>query len=845
LEPDSADDGARYCQSCGASIPVTAYVCPACGAPRRVVALPENVASLVALLNTVAEWHREGLLDEASAVRIREHLEGRLHAIAPRAQARPREPRPAASQVLAAWASERQADILLYLGAFLLVIAAVIFVTYQGEALGAAVRVALLVTYTFGFIVAGIVVRRWAVVREAGRVFLALGALVTPLNFVLLYVEVLDDRGVSGDLVWLIASVYTTVFYGALEVRGFGRLYALLARVAGLSGWGALAAVVGFPSEWVAAWFMALATATVISLAALDRLTRLALWGLGIVAGLSALTAIAAASSDAHHWQLPVTFALLASGMGVAGWDRRKPFALPVVATTALAAVLAAVWAAGADRAWGVYPVLALGAAAVVTRRWWIGWSAGLARFGWAYAGLAALAPLSIVSPGEPSWHAAVAFFAGATILASVAWLNRRLGMLGTLSEEAATSLLERVFFGWAAFAMLLGSVGHTNWRLGVDQPDTGWPFLTLALGVLVVLAMLGRRRVLAELLLLPPALAATFVGLQPPEIYPGHDAVLLGLTAGGLAVTAGWARRWVSLLAGALVAAAAAAAAWSAFDWATWTLALAYTATGAAVFAVLSPHRRYKAKTDAEIPAVASVVALSWAGAVGGPLTAAIAVQQRVDAEVVSAVATVEYRALTALVLAVAPLLVVEGWRLREPRAFVAASAVVLVAALMAIGIAEPDNVQAYTVPIGLYLIVLGIVVRRSSALWRSHLYLHEAIQFAGAAVLVLPQAEQSFDPGGARWGFILIAEGALFLTIAFTLGARWMAVAGVLTLSGVALRWLAESGDTIPYWLTLGVAGLALLLLGVFLLLRRDWWADIRHRTAGWWVQAPGPPA
>jgi len=161
-----------------------------------------------------------------------------------------------------------------------------------------------------------------------------------------------------------------------------------------------------------------------------------------------------------------------------------------------------------------------------------------------------------------------------------------------------------------------------------------------------------------------------------------------------------------------------------------------------------------------------------------------------------------------------------------------------------MAIAVREPGNVQAYTLPLGGYLIVLGIVLRRSSAILPRNLYAHEALELLGAVVIVLPQAGQSFDPGGAKWGFALIGESILFLALAFLLNARWLAVVGVLTLSGVALRWLAESGDTIPYWLTLGIVGLALLGLGFLLLARQDWWAALRTRTTRWWAEAPRRP-
>ena len=50
-----------------------------------------------------------------------------------------------------------------------------------------------------------------------------------------------------------------------------------------------------------------------------------------------------------------------------------------------------------------------------------------------------------------------------------------------------------------------------------------------------------------------------------------------------------------------------------------------------------------------------------------------------------------------------------------------------------------------------------------------------------------------------------------------------------------------LAESGETVPYWMTLGVAGLMLLVLGVLLLVYREQWSRVQNRVFHWWQHAP----
>ncbi|MEZ4553610.1 MAG: zinc-ribbon domain-containing protein [Dehalococcoidia bacterium] len=854
MTTESPGASARYCPWCGASLDPAAAFCASCGARWSAAALRDDIPTTVGLLAAAEEWRAAGVLDDANAARLHAHLEarlGRLQSLAsPTTAATARTgaatPPPAVPPG-PSWSSRHQADILLYLGAFLLVISAVIFVSYQGETLPPFARVALLALYTLGFIVGGLVVQRSPAVREAGRVLLALGALVSPLNFVLIYVELLEERGVPGDLVWLLGSTYALVFYAALERGGQGRLYGVLARVAAVSTWAALADVLRIPVEWSSAWFMALTAAAAALLALTRRLSRRGALLLGLAAAFIAFVATGAALAGAgHHAQLPVTYLLLTAGLAAAGYGLRQPFALPATATAALATVLAALWAAGVDARWGAYAWLAVAAAAIASRGRWERWSPSLARFGWLYAALIALGTMTPFSDLAPGWHAAVAALGAAAVLAVIAWRDQQLGLFSAPPEDLATPFIERVGFAWAAGAMLLVAVALAQQRLEILPPDTGWAFLALAVLAALSIAALVRRADRWEYVLLGPALLATAAGLQPPDQYPAHDAVLLGVPGAVLAAVALVSRRWASALVAAVLLALAALAAWHHRDWPLWTLATACTAAGAALFLALTPRRRYVVTTDREVfPAVAAQL-LSWAGAVAGPLVAAVDLARYAEAHPdAAAVHTPEYRALLALIAALAPLLAFEGRRFHRPPAYVAATAVLVLAGLMAIAIREPENIQAYTLPLGTYLVVLGTVLRRSAAVVPRNLYLHEAVALLGAAVIVLPQAEQSFDPGGAKWGFVLIGESALFLALAFLLGARWLAVVAVLTLSGVALRWLAESGDTIPYWLTLGLVGLALLALGFLLLARQDWWSALRTRTAAWWAHTPGRTA
>ena len=1083
-------DDHRYCATCGASFAATAVQCPECGARWQAPRLGEDIPSLTTLLSTIQLWYRDGLIDRATFGVLRGRYQARLDRVRPPRSASPAPttaaapatapPAPPAPRFeLREWAVERQADILLYLGAFLLVIAALIFVSSRGATFGGAARVTLLAVYTAGFIVAGLLVKRWERVREAGRVFLALGALLTPLNFLLIHVELLDQRGVAPAAVWLAASVYSTAFYGALATGGYGRLYALPATVALFSAWAALFAVVDLPDHWLGAWWMAAATAITAAAALLRRLGAGLLVGAAALAVLSLLGAHILATFEDHHAQLPVTYALLSAGVVIGGWRWRQPAALLVATTTVIGAAVATLWAAGAGREWYAYPVLVAGALIVGARPLWSHWSRDVTRTGWAYAGGCAAIPLLFTesfaggASAALSWHGAVTHLAGAGLLAVVAWRNRTDGLTSEAAGQA-TNIAERVLFGWAAFAMLLVAVGYTHDALSVTRPDSGWAFAAIGVATAAALAATARRRERAVWALLPPLLATTAVSLQSWERFPGHDAILLWLPAAELAAAFAWTRRWtlaaVALaLAGAAMAAtwlavdwplwtlgaaygvaavalfvvldpqrrarpawpqsiddawvlamswamaiaapatavialdrrveagaavaaetvdyralvvlvlvvagliavegwrlrlwsievgavalagaavamawpvfgwpawtlavayatvgvalfatlkrwrrygpggeqaavvalswggvaaglvtaaialaervdeghvaaataeyrtlallvlllapmvafeaqrlrlwsaavvaviaagAAVAMAWPVFDWSAWTLALAYAAGGGAIFLAVTPWRRYGSKLEP-----ASTVVLSWGGVAAGLLVARLALIERVDVDGATAVATVEHRTLTLLVLLLAPMIAFDARRLRRRWAYIPASSAAMVALMMAIAITEPTNVQAYTVPVSIYLGAVGLAVRRSEPVVPKHLMLHEAVLLAGAAMLVLPQAQQGFAPGGWVWALVLLVEGGAFVAIAFLLAARWLAVSGVVTVSGVAIRMLLESSDVIPYWLTLSVAGFLLMGVGVLLLLERERWERVRSRTGQWWERA-----
>ena len=956
---------------------------PAGNARPEPESLAGTPAAIDALLGAIEEWRQGGLIDNASAARLREHY-GRHRAelvgpTRPGAPAPPPvagdrpapEPPPAARRPPAAaiseWATRRQADVLLYLGAFLLVISALIFVSSQDEALSGGWRVVLLAAYTAGFLLAGWLLRRRARVREAGPVFLTIGALMTPLNFLLLHNEVLGDQGVPGELVWFIASLYSAAFYGFLFARGLGRLYAVPAGVALLSAWGSLAVTVGLPLEWGGPWWMAFALAGAATAAPARQRRVAAAAAIAVVASLSLVFAHLIAALDdtsGERWHLPATHVLLLAIVSMLGGSWRMPFALLPAAALAATTACAALWAADIAAQWYSFPPLLAGAALVAGRGRWAAWAPALAPASLLLAAAGGLTPVALMPAHRDgdSGIAAAAMLAAAALFAGCAWRHASHGVLtwdaarrGPGDRGWPVHPLERPALAWAAFGLLLVAVGFAQRGLGVAPPDTGWAFA--AIGALVSASMVAAAGRTPALLwpMLPPLLLATGVSVHPAGAFWGHHALLLALAAAhvlaafallrrwslaaaavalgmaalaalwesqawewwalaacyaalslplfGLltplrlyeppeaaeteAFTAAHALSWLPLAAAVTAAAAlnarvsepgvdiaatpeyrtlvlvalvfapliafearrlrswepgvaamavlagATAALWPVLGWPAWTLAVAYSAAGGAAFAALLRWRRLG--TDS--PSVA-VHILSWSGLVLGPLAALIALDVRLGTLDAAAASLVEFRALALLMLPLAGAAAFDGRRLGIRWAVVPATALVMVAVELAIATQQPGNVQAHTLPAALYLALVGLLTRSSDELDRN-LGWHEVLQLSGAALLVLPQAEQGLGPGGARWGLVLLVEGLALLGVALALNARWLAVSAVVTLSGVALRflWVTRESAAVPYWVMLAGAGFLLLAVGLTVLFKHEWWDRTRVRLQRGW--------
>jgi hypothetical protein len=150
----------------------------------------------------------------------------------------PRPPRPPLGPSLRQFASEHSILLLSYAGAFLLIVAVVLFELYGVGSLGAPVRFGGVLGLDLVFAAAGWACLRSRRLRVVGHTYVAIAALQAPLVFVAGYVFfALQQKGISVDLALLITGAACTSLYAALALRLRSQAYGLLALIGLAVAW--------------------------------------------------------------------------------------------------------------------------------------------------------------------------------------------------------------------------------------------------------------------------------------------------------------------------------------------------------------------------------------------------------------------------------------------------------------------------------------------------------------------------------------------------------------------------------------------------------------------------------
>lgn len=728
-------------------------------------------------------------------------------------------------------------NITLCLGAFFFVIAALIFVRFSGVTLSEVATAGIMLGFTAAFIVGGLFCLGIPKVRPAGHAFLAVGALLTPLDIIGLYNFVLADRGLSLAAIWALGSAYCMVFYGALAARRLGLVYAGAAVLSAVSAWGGLIATIDPPESWVPALALVLPPLLLGAGRLLER----------DAAGRAAFGPIPAVAA---HLLTPLGMLLVL--FAIAMPDRRG-----VVAALALATLfyVAAAWSArgpgGAARMAAAVGALGAGSLLVLSTGYaaripWRGYPALLLANAWGILALAIWARRR-----GAAWADAALFGS----LVQAALLTLPWGFLVSDDQPAywtalfALQLLYWLLLVWylrqswflypAALALALTTFHALRTQVAPSPSPYAWPFALLAVLPVAALRPLrarGASRVWdANLVVIGQFLAVAAATLA----LAGGDKVQLAAVL------------WLFVLASAAVVAVERREELLALPtgWALFAVAAALDALGV--------ERRWAEVVYAAIGLALAIGLQAWRGvpnarrpgwymahrwlagiwAACGPVLSAINLSGPfgdflVHRELRELVLDYAYLpAMLSVALCGVALAADAVFTLRRPTGY-GASAVLMAAALMGIARITPNNPQAYSAPLGIYLLGLSVYVAYERDLGPVRMPAANGLLASAVAVILGTTFAQSLVHPW-RYTFLGLLEGLALLAVTLFLRRRYGVALTLLFLAAFALRAAFDVARELPYWAIIGLLGLLLLGGGFFILLRRD-------RIEQWGAQA-----
>jgi hypothetical protein len=187
--------------------------------------------------------------------------------VAPAAPPPPKPPRPPREPITwdRIWQTlltERTLNVLLFLGAFLMVASAITYVVYNWENLPPAAQLAAIVLFTLSFYGAGWFLRVRMGLRASGIAVTAVGSLLVPLDFYAVFVAggVLPEE--MWPWVWLVASAVCLPIYALTALRIRAQFFGYLVAVAAGSLICAILQVLDIPEEW---WLSALVALALVA----------------------------------------------------------------------------------------------------------------------------------------------------------------------------------------------------------------------------------------------------------------------------------------------------------------------------------------------------------------------------------------------------------------------------------------------------------------------------------------------------------------------------------------------------------------------------------------------------
>lgn len=732
-------------------------------------------------------------------------------------------------------------NLLLYLGAFFVVMAALIFVSYSWRSLGGLAKVAIMFAFTGAFLTAGGGCLRLPKVRLAGNTFLAIGALLTPLDIVALYNFVLRAQGLNRASVWAWGSLYCALFYGALALSRLGRVYAFASTVAIVSAWTGLLARLDVDTAWWPPAFMALPLLLLVAARLGERYERFrqgfGFLPLGAALLLAPPTILAALITIllSDHRTPPAIAAGLALLLYVSTAATQPPGALRLV-TILGALVVAPIFVLAVGNALYLppraFPALLLGlswallALALLAER--RGWSWSALVLGAIYIQLAILlVPWSIAISDRHGAYWAGLYGVVLCFIGALLWRARRpwlvypaalasgIVLFHALRAGVGTELAAPFAWGYAALALLLLALAAAARQLNAPR---SWDFHPLAASQIA-------------------AIVATALATGS-----GAQLTILGWLFTGAGVVAVILERRPAFLVLPNVwgAVAIAAALHQAGVGARWAPAV-YAAVGLAIALGLQAWRAVPAQRRPDWFVAQRWSAGVWAVlgiAIAAALLARPAIRFLSDWELLDLVLYRAYGPATLATFLCALTFFGDAIvTMRRPTGY-GSSAFFAAALLLAIARVTPNNPQAYAVPLGIYLLGLSIYVAYEDELGPVRMPAANALLASAVIVMLGTTFAQSFAHP-LRYILLGLVEGLALLAFTLFLRRRYGVALSLAFLVLTVVRALFDAANTLPNWAVIGFLGLALLVGAVAILAYRDQFERWVEAAAARWAR------
>jgi hypothetical protein len=738
---------------------------------------------------------------------------------------------------------ERAPSLLLYVGAFLVVVAALIFVNVSAQQISDTVRLVLMIVGTLAFLAAGFVCHRIPRVQEAGPTFLIVGALLVPLDFAAYYALIAHASPLTSPAMWVLGSLVAGGLYAVLTITGYGRAYSYLFFVASLSALAGITVLFKLPTAWALAPFAAYALvlqlvtrigeARSLRVVAPLELPARVLMFATLLFGTLPSAILSAFSTVPFSERLAIpTLALIGTAYFIARTDRERQRERWLAAAGPAAIVFGGLFAIDAPlQTYGfVAGVLAIAYALVREVNALAGVPSPFPR--WArdragYVGYVLIA--GAVLPLTAYWRAPLV---GATTELAMAMLVGSLAALRARSAKQERAVVDLSgFVGAAAAALHLGVLFvllTTGLTRSGTAPFSGMDLRVLALGftpiaaALAVLAAFALRRIpiLANLVSAAALVSAALVVSLAFNDAPLTALLATAATVGAVAASVDTGRPSRLWIAAAFAGVAAVAfGRWLQPPEEIRPLALAFAALLIFIPAYLPRFREQafsRVVREIAIAAALAGVGVGLGFALARPLSAVIW-----DTPV--------WLATSPAFSVFGGLALIEALHRRSERSALLATGSFLASVLIVVARLHPVAIEAFTLPVAIYLgLAAWGIARWGSAGLRADLRLPALL---GAAVaLVGPSYLWSWQADAATRTVVVLAASVVLLRFASARGIQELAAVSIGALALVVVRAAAAPLTLEAYAGVFGLVTLGLVLMAP----RIKWHVGDRLREA-----------